>query len=171
MLKFLDVAVVTEEIPTEISLAIELTCCPHHCEGCHSPQLQQDQGGEVNNELIDLLLKHNQNITCIVFMGGDNDHEAVGRIADYVRSKNIKAAMYSGDDIIDKRLVPHLDYYKVGSYKHEMGPLNNRGTNQHLYEIVNNELKDITYLFLKTDNIVEIPEENIKSKPVDNEGK
>jgi hypothetical protein len=106
--------------------------------------------------LIDLLLTHNPNITCIVFMGGDNDHEAVGRIADYIRSKNIKAAMYSGDDIIDKNLISHLDYYKVGSYKHEMGPLNSRGTNQHLYEIVNNELKDITYLFWKGDKIVEI---------------
>ena len=168
MLKFLDVAVVTEEIPTEISLAIELTCCPHHCEGCHSPQLQQDQGGEVNGGLIDLLLAHNPLITCIVLMGGDADHEAVAQIADYIRSKNIKAAMYSGDDIIDKNLISHLDYYKVGSYKHEMGPLNNRGTNQHLYEIVNNELKDITYLFWKGDKIVEIPEENIKSKSIDN---
>jgi anaerobic ribonucleoside-triphosphate reductase activating protein len=161
MLKFLDVAVVTEEIPTEISLAIELTKCPHNCPGCHSPQLQQDIGSEVAPELIDLLLRHNPLITCIVLMGGDNDHAAVAKIADYIRSKNVKAAMYSGDDIIDKSLISHLDYYKVGGYKHEFGPLNSRSTNQHLYQIVNGQLNDITHLFWKSDKIVEISPEAI----------
>jgi anaerobic ribonucleoside-triphosphate reductase activating protein len=162
MLKFLDVAVVTEEIPTEISLAIEITNCPHRCEGCHSPQLQEDQGGEVNSRLIDLLLQHNPLITCIVLMGGDADHKAVAEIADYIRSKKVKAAMYSGDDLIDKDLISHLDYYKVGSYQKSFGPLNHRGTNQHLYSIANGKLNDITYLFWGKDNIVDVDSQAVK---------
>ena len=36
------VQVVFEEIPDEVTLAIEITNCPGMCVGCHSPWLRGD---------------------------------------------------------------------------------------------------------------------------------
>ena len=55
--------------------------------------------------------------------------------------------MYSGDDEIDKSLAAVLDYYKVGSWMPERGPLNSTTTNQKLYRIVGDNLVDITFKF------------------------
>ena len=57
--------------------------------------------------------------------------------------------MYSGDDNIDINLFYNLDYYKIGSYKEELGPLNKKTTNQKLYRIINKQPEDITYRFWK----------------------
>ena len=152
-IKFIDAAVVTEEIPSEITLAVEITNCPHKCVGCHSPQLQENIGNILNSRTIDWLIDQNKFITCFCFMGGDADHTEVARLADYIRSKNIKTAMYSGDDFIDKSLLPHLDYYKVGSYQKGYGPLKSRGTNQRLYSIVDDVPHDITYMFWSGETI------------------
>jgi anaerobic ribonucleoside-triphosphate reductase activating protein len=41
-----------------------------------------------------------------------------------------------------------LDYYKIGSWQEEKGPLNKPSTNQILYKKnETNELEDITYKF------------------------
>ena len=42
-----------------------------------------------------------------------------------------------------------FDYVKVGGYKEEYGPLNKETTNQRLYEIGADGIKDITYRFWK----------------------
>ena len=61
---------------------------------------------------------------------------------------DLKIAMYSGDDELDEDLVGVLDYYKIGSWQEEKGPLNNPSTNQILYKKnENNELENITYKF------------------------
>lgn len=156
MLKFIDVAVVTEEIPTEISLAVEITNCPHKCEGCHSPQLRENIGTLLSSDAMDFLLKKYPYISCFLFMGGDSDHKSIAKAADYIRSKGYKTAMYSGDDVIDKELMSHLDYYKVGSYQKAHGPLNWKSTNQHLYAIYDEKLNDITYMFWKNEDVVDI---------------
>ncbi len=46
MLKFYNYDVVCQEIPDEVTLAVNITGCPNRCEGCHSPWLWED-GGEV----------------------------------------------------------------------------------------------------------------------------
>ena len=40
-----------------------------------------------------------------------------------------------------------LDYYKVGPYIPEFGPMDKISTNQHLYKKQNNQWIDITYRF------------------------
>ena len=40
-----------------------------------------------------------------------------------------------------------LDYYKIGPYIPEKGPLNKNTTNQVMYKKVDGEWKDITYRF------------------------
>ena len=65
-----------------------------------------------------------------------------------VKEYNIKTCMYSGDENIDKELLKHLNFYKIGGYKQELGGLSCKETNQRFYKInENEELEDITYVF------------------------
>lgn len=149
MLKYYDCAVVFQEVPDEISLAIDITTCPHHCDECHSPWLRGDIGQILDDNTISSLLKQFPYVSCVCLMGGDSDHQDIKRIAQYIHQHSTKkVAMYSGDDIIDQTLIPVLDYYKIGSYQKDLGPLSSETTNQRFYQIKNYELIDITYKFL-----------------------
>lgn len=143
MLRYYDYAVVFAEIPDEITLAINITGCPHMCKGCHSPHLRDNKlGKDLYPEVIDALVKNHPDVTCICFMGGDNDPSAVQEVAAYIKDVHkLKVGMYSGNDSLDTGLVGTLDYYKVGSYQAERGPLNKRTTNQRLYKITHNREK------------------------------
>jgi anaerobic ribonucleoside-triphosphate reductase activating protein len=138
MIKFVpqDTQVVFAEIPDEVSLAINLSCCPHRCPGCHSPYLQTDCGEELDEDTLDRLIENNPGITCILFMGGDGDKKRLLALASHVSGKGYKTAWYSGDDNINLfEFGWTFDYIKVGSYKKELGPINSRTTNQRLYKI------------------------------------
>lgn len=151
MLKYLDTAIVFAELPDEISLAIDITNCPHRCKNCHSPYLREDIGYKLTEDVLRHLIKSNKQITAVIIMGGDSDHDYIKELANIVHKNNLKICLYSGDDDIDNSLINYLDYYKVGSYKEEYGPLNNPKTNQKLYYIENNKLIDITYKFWPID--------------------
>ncbi len=150
MTKYCDFAVVFQEIPDEITLAIEITNCPHRCAECHSPWLRDDIGSVLDDQHLQEMLDRYPYVTCVGLMGGDADHKDIVRIANWVHENtDKKVAMYSGDEEIDDILIPVLDYYKVGPYIKEKGPLDNKNTNQRLYYIKNNILTDITYKFIK----------------------
>ena len=44
MLKYTNTDIVFQEIPDEVTLAVNLSGCPCRCPGCHSPQLWGDIG-------------------------------------------------------------------------------------------------------------------------------
>lgn len=72
MLKFYNFDIVFQEIPDETTLAVNLTNCPNHCKGCHSPHLWADTGTPLEEESIKtLLIPYINGITCFCFMGGD----------------------------------------------------------------------------------------------------
>ena len=80
MLRYYNFDIVFQEIPDEVTLAINLTCCPNRCKGCHSPHLRQKIGPELTtSELDSIILRYKNEITCVCFMGGDNDVEAIGQ--------------------------------------------------------------------------------------------
>jgi Pyruvate-formate lyase-activating enzyme len=150
MLKYYDSAVVFSEIPDEITLAIDITSCPHMCKNCHSPWLREDIGTVLSEAELDKLIQDHFGITCVCFMGGDSDHNYIKYMANYIHNTtHLKVGMYSGDDELDRDLVPVLDYYKIGGYIPEKGPLNNPNTNQRLFHIQCGNIKDITYRFIK----------------------
>ena len=139
MLKYYDSAVVMQEIPDEISLAINITNCPHNCENCHSAYLREDIGTELTFEEAAKLIKEHPGITCVLFMGGDSSHLDIMYLTNFVHEAfDLKVAMYSGNDNLDSLLLGCLDYYKIGSYQEDKGPLNKKTTNQNKKRIVFN---------------------------------
>ena len=148
MLKYFDTAIVLQEVPDEISLAINITNCPNRCKNCHSPWLREDIGTELTYYNIINEVKKHKGISCILFMGGDSNHDEIIRLCAELRFQ-YKTAVYSGNDEIDEKYIPVLDYYKVGSYQEKFGPLNCKTTNQKFYKILDGQLIDETYKFIR----------------------
>lgn len=154
MIKYIkeDTMVVFSEIPTEISLAINISNCQNNCIGCHSPYLRKDVGEILNIDVIDELIEKNKGVTCFLFMGEGNDIGALTELSRHVREKHkIDTALYSGKQKIEQYMVDNFDYIKIGPYMEEFGPLNKKTTNQRLYKIIkpDNKIDDITYMFWK----------------------
>lgn len=157
MIKYVpeDTSVCFAELRDEISLGINLSCCTHRCPGCHSPYLQTDIGEELTTSVIDDLINKHQGITCVLFMGGDNDKCSLIELAKHIRSNyDLSIGWYSGESELDLNLYGnYFDYIKVGPYIKELGPLNSPTTNQKLYFIKkynkNISIEDITFSFWK----------------------
>ena len=154
MLKYLNTQVTFSEIPDEITLCINITGCKIRCKNCHSSYLAEDIGEELNSLSLKELIDNNKGITCVSFMGGDSDPDNVNSLAKFIRTKypKLKIAWYSGRQELSKDInLKNFDIIKLGPYIEELGPLNNKTTNQRMYEVVciddEYELKDITDRF------------------------
>lgn len=137
------------EIPDKISLAINISNCQNNCKGCHSPYLREDIGKELNIYSLEKLIKKNQGIDCVVFMGEGNDSRKLKELASYVRSVGLLVGVYSGTNEINSKYLGYFDYIKIGSYIEELGGLNSKTTNQRLYKISENKIEDLTSKFYK----------------------
>jgi anaerobic ribonucleoside-triphosphate reductase activating protein len=144
MIKYYNAMVVFEEIPNEITLAINITNCPCHCKGCHSKFLWDDVGTELTIEELDTLLEKHDGVTCVCFMGGDASPETVGVLAEYVHEiKKLKVGWYSGMDEYYKNVnFDWFDYIKLGHYDEKLGGLNKKTTNQKLFKLTHKKLDD-----------------------------
>ncbi len=147
-MKFVSFDIVFQEIPGEVTLAINISNCPNRCKGCHSPHLQEDIGAVLNEDaLTSLLEKYGNAITCVCFMGGDSSPEEVLTLAKLVKQFHKKTAWYSGKSELYKNAQLYFDYIKVGKYVEELGGLNSSATNQRLYKIEDETMTDITNKF------------------------
>lgn len=148
-MKYVDTKVVMQEVPDEITLAINISNCPCHCKSCHSSYLAQDIGEDLSIERLTQLGTEAEGITCIAFMGGDADPKRVNRLAKWVKEElDLKVCWYSGRDTISDEInLENFDYIKVGRYDEFLGPLNSRTTNQRLYKVIDSRLFDITNRF------------------------
>ena len=137
MLKYVNTGVVFQEIPDEVTLAINISNCPCRCPGCHSHYLWEDIGLPLNTEAIDdFVVKYGQDITCIAFMGGDSEPTGVQGLAEYIHENypQYRIAWYSGRLRLPKGLMQSdFDYIKIGPYIRHLGPLNSSTTNQRMY--------------------------------------
>jgi len=148
MIRYHSSSVVFQEIPDEITLALEITSCPHRCPECHSPWLREATGKDLTWVECLRLIKANPGVSCVCFMGGDANHAEVAELCDSIRRAGFKAAIYSGDEEMDPELIDHVDYYKIGPYIKELGPLGSPTTNQRLYRIEDSKVVDLTKRFL-----------------------
>ncbi len=150
MLKYESTLVTFTEVPDEISLCFNLTLCPCHCQGCFEPWLAEDSGVILTINEVQQWLSKKPHCTCICFMGGDNDHESLIQLCRKIRQcwPQLKLAMYSGCNKRDENLAQELDYYKIGPYIPQAGPLNKTTTNQRFFKKDADEnWQDITYRF------------------------
>lgn len=150
MLKYTDTEIVFAEVPDEVTLAINISNCPCHCKGCHSPYLAQDIGNELYPEVIVDFYEKCDGISCICFMGGDSDPKWLNILAEFVKM-NIpkwKVAWYSGRQELSKDIdLRNFDFIKLGPYIPDKGGLKSPTTNQRFYHVVNGTLIDKTELF------------------------
>lgn len=153
-MKYLNYQVVFREIPNEITLAINITNCPNYCKDCHSAYLANDIGEPLTRDSLSLLIKANNGITCVCFMGGDSSKKQIEQLAEFVREKypNLLIGWYSGQYELPIN-IQNFDYIKLGPYVAEKGPLTSSTTNQKMYKVIKDDknlvLKDITNEFWK----------------------
>ena len=127
MLKYYDVAIVTAEFPDEICLAINISNCPGHCGhmengefvlDCSEPWLLEDVGTELTIEELKKLIDSHPGITCVGFMGGDNDLFSVYALTKWIHLTypDLLVGIYSGKEMLDLQLAMEIDYYKIGRF-------------------------------------------------------
>ena len=152
MLKFVNYNIVFQEVPGEVTLAINLSNCPNRCKGCHSPYLRDDIGEILdNNILLGLLEKYGNAITCVCFMGGDASPQEIEQCSAFVRNntdRRIKIGWYSGKNRFPQECsLQSFDYIKLGAYVEHLGGLGTKTTNQRFYRVDNENLINITEAF------------------------
>lgn len=156
MLKYTTTQVTFREIPDEICLCINISGCPIHCPDCHSKELWEDIGEDLTRSTLLRLIEQNKGITCVCFMGGDNDINYLLELAYLIKqtyTDDLKIAWYSGSN----KIYNIFDYVKIGPYKKEFGSLDKETTNQRLFKSnfsdINNDMywywEDITYKLQK----------------------
>jgi len=161
MLKYAETRVTFGEVPSEVTLCINITGCKVHCPDCHSKWLWEDTGEELTTEKLSELISKNDGISCIAFMGGDSSPEDIYSLSKWVKDNtNLKVCWYSGLPLRHNIPLPYFDYIKTGSYKKELGGLDSVTTNQRFYQvlpkydfnsntILYHYLEDITFKFQK----------------------
>lgn len=160
MLLYTNYNIVFQEVPGEVSLAINLSNCPNRCPGCHSPYLQENTGTPLTETVLQSWLdRYGDAITCVCFMGGDAAPDEVERLASFIRQnaypksnqKKLKTCWYSGKNSLPENFnIQSLNYIKLGSYIQDKGGLSSPGSNQKFYRIDTAELTDLTYLFWRS---------------------
>ena len=154
MLKYVNTDIVFQEIPDEVTLAVNISNCPCHCPGCHSHYLWEDIGLPLTtNALDDFVIEYGNDITCIAFMGGDGDPKGINQLAQYIHEEHpeFKVAWYSGRLRIPSFVCKtDFDYIKVGPFIRHLGPLNKPTTNQRMFRKNDDDtFEDITERFWK----------------------
>ena len=155
-LKYLGYSIVFQEVPDEVTLAINISGCPHKCVGCHSKYLWEYDGDYISDDLDVLIEKYKGLITCICFMGGDQNQKELVDLLIRIKRYKLKTALYTGFDSmfnLNNRILDNLDYCKIGHYDFSRGGLNNSNTNQRMFKWnwEANKWNDITYRFWKED--------------------
>lgn len=156
MLKYVNHDIVFQEFPDEVTLAINLSCCPNGCTGCHSAYLRGDVGEELTLQRLEALIEsYAGEITCVALMGGDNDPQTVASHLQYVRrhfDRRYKTGWYSGRTQLPESAVLQsaFNYVKLGPYRPQYGPLSSPDTNQRFYKVLpDGSLDDLTFRFQK----------------------
>lgn len=142
--------IVFQEVPNETTLVFNISGCPHKCEGCHSKYLWDYVGHNLSEDIYKILDKYNGLITCVCFMGGDQNLYELNQLLYMIkRDYKLKTCVYSGSDnihIFDNSL-QFLDYLKIGRYDGEYGGLNEHTTNQKFYKVIDCKCEDTTNIF------------------------
>ena len=105
--------------------------CSRHCRGCQAVHTWSHRGGELYDlkSIIADILKHKDNIEGVTFLGGEpfEQAEALGLIAESVKSKGLSVVCFTGGKIeelrknqINKKLLDNTDLLIDGEFIQEL---------------------------------------------------
>lgn len=150
-LKFVSESVVFQEVPNEVSLAFLISGCPLGCKGCHSRESWNGQNGKtLSVEYLKQRLACYQGlITCVLFMGGEWQPDALVELLATVQQTGLKSGLYTGleKEELPPHLLPFLTYLKTGRWIPERGGLNSLTTNQRFIDLRTGDI--LNHLFIK----------------------
>lgn len=142
-MKYYQYTVVFQEMPDDIALTFELTQCPMHCDGCHSPHLQEDIGETITLSVFRQIVdKYIGMVSAVLFMGSAynaDDQLELAQMLDYAKSLGLKTCIWTGESDVCANLKQYLDFLKTGRYIAEKGALGTPGTNQRYINLLTNE--------------------------------
>ncbi len=127
----------TLEVPDEISLIYTLSGCPLRCTGCHSADLRNPNLGRILDPvaLAAVLDRYASLATCVCFLGGEWQPDALIKLLRVSRAKSFATCLYTGLEGVDDTLTVHLDYLKLGPFLPARGGLDRPGTNQRFIDL------------------------------------
>ena len=153
-LKFTIEQIVWQEVPGEVSLAFLFSGCPLRCKGCHSADTWKEGiGTELTEDYLKGHLKRYRGlITCVLFMGGEWQPEALQKMLAIVTQAGLKACLYTGLEreeleAVSDGILPYLTYLKTGRWQMELGGLESPATNQKFINLHTGEV--LNRLFIK----------------------
>lgn len=144
--------VVFQECPGEVALCFSFFGCPLRCDGCHSEELWNDQGGnELTPEIFENYLnQYNGLISAVVFFGGEWQAKNLQTLLIITQQHQLKTCLYTGLNAVSRHLRPHLNFAKVGPWTPALGGLDSISSNQKFYAFKDGQLsEDLTHLFRK----------------------
>lgn len=151
-LKFISYAIVFQEVPNETTLAFNISGCPYHCNGCHSQYLWEYRGDNLIENMERIINKYNGYITCVCFMGGDQNVNELIEALKICKNMGLKTCVYSGASKIAISALQYLDWIKLGRYEERLKSDNHiehgvklATTNQHMYRIEHKNGKVVIY--------------------------
>lgn len=133
------------EVPDEVSLSFFVSGCPNNCKNCSWKDLGIEPYKLTELKYLELLNKYKNSITCVTFLGGEWNYN-LRTLLGLAKKSNLKTCLYTGLSytkfrINHKKLLPFLDYLKVGGYIEEKGNLDSPTTNQSLIKLPNTVIK------------------------------
>lgn len=152
MLRYVEVALSPYEVPGERSICIYIAGCQNSCVGCHFPELQQsDYGDLLGDYIVPIIELYRTQATCVCFLGeGKGDRSAQSELKKYAalaKQFGLKTCLYSGRDVLPESWMSCFDFIKLGSYIEACGPLDVPTTNQRFFKISEGTAQDITHVF------------------------
>ncbi|WP_165009388.1 anaerobic ribonucleoside-triphosphate reductase activating protein [Neisseria yangbaofengii] len=157
--------IVWQEVPNETSLAFLIAGCPLRCQGCHSAgSWKVGLGKALTSEYLAGRLKRYRGlISCVLFMGGEWQPEALLPLLMLAQSAGLKTCLYTGlerDELeaVSDGLIERLDYLKTGRWVMELGGLDSPTTNQRFTDLRTGEV--LNHCFIK-----DRPQKNIAITP------
>lgn len=144
ILRFISESVVWQEVPNEVSLAFLISGCPLGCKGCHSRESWNGNNGEPLSvaALTQRLQRYHGLISCVLFMGGEWQPEALLALLKAVQQAGLKSCLYTGREQheLPAKLLEPLTYLKTGRWIAERGGLDSLTTNQRLIDLRTGEI-------------------------------
>ena len=134
--------IVWQEVPGEVALAYTITGCSIGCKGCHSVDSWPAGSGVLltKEHLEQQLHKYNGLISCVLFLGGEWQPEALIALLKFVRKKGLETCLYTGAEDVSLAISEQLTYLKVGPWIAHRGGLDSPATNQRFYDLRNKQL-------------------------------